>query len=84
MHQKLMIANLLGVHSAAKRGQARAILGYLAKLNLPISDSQRAKLLRMQKAREIQRKYKKTKVNENGPFFQLLIVLLVKKRLASL
>ena len=58
----------LGVHSAAKRGQARAIFGYLRKLNLPMSEEQRRKLLRMQKARDVQRKYRQSKVNSVSVF----------------
>lgn len=53
----------LGVHTAAERGQARAVFTHLQKLNLNISENQRARLVRLQKARDVKRKYRMSKVS---------------------
>ena len=53
----------LGVHTAAERGQGRAVYSHLRKLNLNISENQRARLVRLQKARDVQRKYRLSKVS---------------------
>ena len=53
----------LGVHTAAERGQGRAVFTHLQKLNLNISENQRARLVRLQKARDVQRKYRMSKVS---------------------
>ena len=43
-----------GVHTAAELGQGRAVYSHLRKLNLNISESQRVRLARLQKARDVQ------------------------------
>ena len=55
--------NNLGVHTAAERGQGRALYSHLRKLNLKIPEAQRARLARLQKAQDVQRKYRMSKVS---------------------
>ena len=43
-----------GVHTAAERGPGRAVYSHLRKLNLNISESQRVRLARLQKAHDVQ------------------------------
>ena len=51
-----------GVHSAAKKSQALAMLDHLSKLKLRVSQNQVDRFMRQHKAREIHRRYRMSKV----------------------
>ena len=57
-----MLNIFLGVHTAARKGVALALKEHLGYLRTPMSLLQKVKFQRMQRSRDLLRKYRRSKV----------------------
>ena len=68
-----------GVHSAARKGQSIAIWEHLTLMKSQVSKMQLAKLCKIQRSRDLVRKYRMSKVNASTK----MIVLVFLKPISS-